>query len=181
MKINQKKGFTLIEILVVISIIAFLVSFSVVTLSDSRQKARDTKRYSDLNALTKAISMYHLDNGFYPIADTIGADDFEYSHNHVDNFIEVLLTDEHMNVNLVDPVNLEANGQYYFYGSFPAGSGTPGNECNEDLGDYYILGVTDLEKFLDADRPNPKNFDLSCGFFEFVQNNDYFTGNFEGK
>lgn len=63
---NKKKGFTLIELLIVISIIAVLASITLFFINDSRAKARDSKRVSDIQQINKAISLYHLDNGKYP-------------------------------------------------------------------------------------------------------------------
>ena len=44
---NNKKGFTIIELLVVISIIGLLSTISVVVLGSTRKKGRDSKRVSD--------------------------------------------------------------------------------------------------------------------------------------
>ena len=43
---NNKKGFTIIELLVVISIIGLLSTISVVSLNGARIKSRDAKRVS---------------------------------------------------------------------------------------------------------------------------------------
>lgn len=60
MKINikRKRGFTLIEILVVIGIIAVLAAVVLVAINPSRQfkLARDTQRISNVNALLNTIS-----------------------------------------------------------------------------------------------------------------------------
>lgn len=55
--IDNNKGFTLIEILIVIGIMAILASIMLVAVNPSRQfkVARDTQRMSNLNALLNAI------------------------------------------------------------------------------------------------------------------------------
>lgn len=63
-----KEGFTLIELLVVISIIGLLSSIVLVALSSTRQKARDSKRASDMNQMTKALELYLDTNKSYPVA-----------------------------------------------------------------------------------------------------------------
>jgi len=63
---KQNKGFTLIELLVVIAIISLLSTTVMASLNQARQKSRDTKRISDLNALRTALEMYYNDNNGYP-------------------------------------------------------------------------------------------------------------------
>jgi prepilin-type N-terminal cleavage/methylation domain-containing protein len=64
-------GLTLIELLVVIGIIAILASIIFVSTNMGRQKARDTKRLSDIQAIILALDQYVEANTVYPgaIAD----------------------------------------------------------------------------------------------------------------
>ena len=62
----NKKGFTLIELLVVIAIIGLLSTLAVVALGSARQKARDSKRLSDLKQVQTALELYYTDNNSYP-------------------------------------------------------------------------------------------------------------------
>lgn len=64
---KNTKGFTLVELLVVISIIAVLISAAMVAFSDSRMKSRDAKRTADMDAFNKAINLYINDNGDAPL------------------------------------------------------------------------------------------------------------------
>lgn len=62
------KGFTLIELLVVIAIIGLLASIVLVSLNTARQKARDTRRLSDIRQVALALELYtDNNNGVYPI------------------------------------------------------------------------------------------------------------------
>lgn len=63
---KNQKGFTLIELLVVIAIIGLLATLAVVSLNNARQKARDAKRKSDLNAIATAMELYNAEVGVYP-------------------------------------------------------------------------------------------------------------------
>jgi len=60
-----KPGFTLVELLVVISIIGILSSFAVVSLNDARVKARDALRRGDTAQLRTALNLYYDDYGEY--------------------------------------------------------------------------------------------------------------------
>jgi len=66
MKRRTGRGFTLIELLVVIAIIGVLASLVLVSLSNARAKARDTRRQSNIIEIAKALELYNLNNGKYP-------------------------------------------------------------------------------------------------------------------
>ena len=59
-----KKGFTLIEVLVVIGIIALLASIAVVAINPARQfsQANNSQRWSNVNAILNAVHQYAVDN-----------------------------------------------------------------------------------------------------------------------
>ena len=65
-KQRGQKGFTLIELLVVIAIIGILATIVLVSLNTARQKARDTRRISDIRQVALALEMYYDDNSAYP-------------------------------------------------------------------------------------------------------------------
>lgn len=57
---NKRKGFTLIELILTITILAVLVAILVVALNPAEQlqRARDAKRVADLDALKTALNLY---------------------------------------------------------------------------------------------------------------------------
>ncbi len=61
-KINSKKGFTLVELLVVIAIIAILSVTAYVALSGQTGKARDSRRQQDLSSIQTAVELYFVNN-----------------------------------------------------------------------------------------------------------------------
>jgi len=65
-KNKKEKGFTLLELLVVIGIIGLLASILVVNLTSARKRARDTKRVADIRNLQTASEDYYGKNGKYP-------------------------------------------------------------------------------------------------------------------
>lgn len=64
---SQAKGFTLVELLVVISIIGILSSFAVVSLNSARNKARDAMRKADMTQMRTAMNLYYDENIKYPV------------------------------------------------------------------------------------------------------------------
>ena len=70
--VKNGKGFTLIEVMVVLAIIGILVSILVLNFNESRKQSRDQVRKSDLQAMQLAIETYKAQNGNYP-AEGCGA------------------------------------------------------------------------------------------------------------
>lgn len=72
----NKKGFTLIEVLLVIVIIAILAAIVIVAVNPGRQisQANNTQRNSDVRAVLDAVHQYAVDNrGVLPTAITTTA------------------------------------------------------------------------------------------------------------
>ncbi|WP_434800277.1 type II secretion system major pseudopilin GspG [Desulfovulcanus ferrireducens] len=63
---QRQKGFTLIEILVVIIILGVLAGLIVPRLMDEPDKARIVKAKLQMGELVTALKKFKLDNGFYP-------------------------------------------------------------------------------------------------------------------
>src|ERR1035437_4078142 len=66
MKISKNRGFTLIEMLVVIAIIAILSGIIIANLSGAKGKARDAKRISDMGNIQMALALYFDRCNAYP-------------------------------------------------------------------------------------------------------------------
>ena len=62
-------GFTLIEMLVVISIIGILATLVAANLNSARSRARDAERKSDIKNIETALRIYYNDIGSYPAND----------------------------------------------------------------------------------------------------------------
>lgn len=62
--LNNKKAFTLLEILLVIAIIGILAAIVIIAINPSHQLAstRNTQRYSDINSIYMATNQYLIDN-----------------------------------------------------------------------------------------------------------------------
>jgi prepilin-type N-terminal cleavage/methylation domain-containing protein len=67
MKRGQKqKGFTIVELLIVIVVIGILAAITVVAFNGIQAKARDAQTESNMSAIAKMMEMYYIDNGAYP-------------------------------------------------------------------------------------------------------------------
>ncbi|MCL5410846.1 MAG: fibronectin type III domain-containing protein [Patescibacteria group bacterium] len=66
---KKPKGFTLVEILIVIAIIAILAGIVLLTILSVRARAQDAKRKSDLNSVNTALQSYGAGNNSYPISN----------------------------------------------------------------------------------------------------------------
>ncbi len=66
-----KKGFTLLEILVVIGIITVLMSLGAASYTTAQKKARDARKKGDLKTIQSAMEQYYSVCGYkYPTPDT---------------------------------------------------------------------------------------------------------------
>ncbi|MFA5934329.1 MAG: prepilin-type N-terminal cleavage/methylation domain-containing protein [Candidatus Paceibacterota bacterium] len=113
------KGFTLIEILVVVSIIGFLTTIVIVSLNNAKEKAKETAGIQQLAQVKNAINMFYSDNGYYP-GGTI-------------NDLEVALSDE----SKVYIPEITPNPQLMYFG---INCGETTDKCSE-----YSLNLWDDE------------------------------------
>ncbi|KKU98781.1 MAG: pilin domain-containing protein, general secretion pathway protein G [Candidatus Jorgensenbacteria bacterium GW2011_GWC1_48_8] len=67
---KNNKGFTLIEMLVVIAIIGLLSSVVIIGLGGSRSKARDARRIADIQQIQNALELQYNPATGYPVAGT---------------------------------------------------------------------------------------------------------------
>lgn len=63
------RGFTLLEVMVVMVIIALMATLVVPNLLGNKEKADQKKAQADVVALENALQMYKLDNGRYPTTE----------------------------------------------------------------------------------------------------------------
>lgn len=98
-----KKGFTLVELLVVMAIIGVLASLAVGSFRTAQMRGRDAQRKSDLKQLSHAFELYYSDYKKYPDVSDIdllsGTATFEDSRGTV--YFKVLPKDPTVNFNYV--------------------------------------------------------------------------------
>lgn len=150
------KGFTLVELLVVIALIGILTMITASTFVTAQIKGRDIKRKADLNSLSKALQMYYNDFGKFPDATPDSSPDSSKinlniggslaANNYV--YMVVIPTEE----KLTDkPYVYEVSSKGKSYNLFADLENREDKECLKDMSDnngkysrssnYYCYGI----------------------------------------
>lgn len=66
---HGSRGFTLIEVMVVVVILAILAGIIVPRIMGRPEEAKRTKAQVDIKAIEEALNLYKLDNGSYPTTE----------------------------------------------------------------------------------------------------------------
>lgn len=70
-KTKKRNGFTLVELLVTISILGVLMAIALVSFRGAQVVARDTQRKTELEEIRSALEVYRTDYGTYPETDNL--------------------------------------------------------------------------------------------------------------
>jgi len=125
---QQIRGFTLIEVMVVVIILGILAAIIVPKVMDRPDTARLVKAQSDIRALESALNLYKLDNFNYPSTD-------EGLEALVPKYIDRLANDPWGNPYLYLSPGLHGDMDVYTLGAdgLQGGSGT-----NADIGNWNV-------------------------------------------
>jgi type II secretion system protein G len=66
LRASKQPGFTIVELLVVIVVIAILAAITIVAFNGVQNRANDAAIQSDLNTFAKKVELFKVDNGDYP-------------------------------------------------------------------------------------------------------------------
>ncbi len=132
-----KRGFTLIELVVVISVLAILSGVLVPRVTNHMKSARDARRLADIKTIRNAVEQYYMDKGEFPAANA-NALFGGWDVSHDGNFITVLQESGYLEDTPSDPIN---NATYHYrYHVYEAGTySCDGTER------FFVLGVRNFE------------------------------------
>jgi general secretion pathway protein G len=107
---RSRKGFTLIEMLIVIAIIGILSSIVLVGLGPVQRRGRDARRQSDLRGAQNALELYYNKCGHYPGGAACEAASGEEWKSMVDAVVGA-------GIGINKLPNDPSSGKSYFYGT----------------------------------------------------------------
>lgn len=121
------KGFTLIELMVVISIIAIMASIILGPVQTAKIKGRNLVRKKQNDVLVDALISYNSDHGFYPAGENNNSVSeqgtvFANIDSNLDgDFIPELLTEKYITKTIRDPLYpSDQNYMIYMHDGYPA-------------------------------------------------------------
>ena len=65
-EMNGQRGFTLVELLIVVAIIGIVASIAIPNLANALDKGKQKRTMSDMHSIAEAIEAYHVDHATYP-------------------------------------------------------------------------------------------------------------------
>lgn len=144
---GKADGFSLIELMVVVAIIALLSSVALIAFLSARQKARDAKRVADMVQMNNALELYFSGLKGYPsgpaglpsplVPSALVA--LPNAPQPADGGCEAI---DYHSFNSAVPVNTFATG-YYYYPSGPSYLGADGiTVVYPDYAYQFCLGAT---------------------------------------
>jgi general secretion pathway protein G len=107
----SRRGFTLIEMLIVIAIIGILASIVLVGLGPVQRRGRDARRQSDLRGVQNALELYYNKCGHYPGGSTCQA------AGAGDNFASMVTAVTGATIGISKLPNDPSSGATYYYGT----------------------------------------------------------------
>jgi len=126
--LSFSKGFTIIELIVVIAIIAILAAITIFSVNKFQAKARDAVRKGSINEIQKALEMYYAVNSSYPNSGWACSNNLDTDCANKWVALQTAL-EPYLSKLPVDPINENIRMPYsnvLAYGYYSSGYGCPG-------------------------------------------------------
>ncbi len=141
-KIQNNKAFTLVELIVVITILAILWTIAFISLQWYSSQARDSKRVSDIQNIKKSLELFSLNTWKYPMSDdyftvSYGSQDLRYQWTVWEQVTTNL--SRNLNEKPIDPLT----GAEYIYSRTYAGT------------EYEVLSIYESDLISISPQPSP--------------------------
>jgi len=120
----MKKGFTLVELIVVITIIMVITALGVVNFAGINKRSRDSRRVADLKKVSIALEIYRQENGEYPSAQA----------GLVPDYLEIIPLDPKNPTNLYD-LDIGEKYSYELYAHMEDSGSTTGTYSGGSCGE----------------------------------------------
>lgn len=122
---RAQHGFTIVELLIVIVVIAILAAISIVAYNGIQQRARDSRRAQDMSTIKKALLLYDSAHGGVEKTTTFGGSGTGgWNYSAGTNWLSFL--ESEYGKMPVDPLNrsagTSASSSSYFYYCYSAGT-----------------------------------------------------------
>jgi prepilin-type N-terminal cleavage/methylation domain-containing protein len=137
---SGERGFSLVELLIVIGIIMIMSAVVLNTTKGVRQKARDVQRTTDLQSITIALALYQGKYKTFPCT-------FQTSFS--EDFLQFLVDEGYLEDNPQDPIN----EGLYRYGYNPI-KDSPTGECGDGAYIWYYMETANKCTFGAQINPN---------------------------
>jgi prepilin-type N-terminal cleavage/methylation domain-containing protein len=131
----KQNGFTIVELLIVIVVIGVLAAITIVAYNGIQQRARDNRRTNDSVSIRKALELYKIDNGTYPMGGYYESTDANWT-----TFSNILKPYTGRDLPK-DPINDTSHFWRYI-----GASGTSYSCSDGSKGDFYVLWFIGYEQ-----------------------------------
>lgn len=150
MRRQMHYGFTIVELIIVIVIIAILAAITIVAFNGVQDRAQYSKETQDFEHIRKLVELYKADKGYYPdssacnnVSSNYQAGWCGWNHGNGDSFIPGIIPTYARSIPNTS-TNLPANNAYLYKSSSSTGGGSSGTQYYE-LIRYNAAGLSPAE------------------------------------
>lgn len=137
---TRNYGFTIVELLIVIVVIAILAAITIIAYNGIQSRARISQRAGDVSAIQKSLELFKADNSVYPAVNATTAANlpsgfagsygcitcYAYSVSTDNTWMKGLIDAKTVANPILDPINNNSNFYMYYVNNGAGFNGCPG-------------------------------------------------------